>query len=109
MFGRRKKVPDRLQQVVRATHERTLKEQQRIQNRRRAKRDTTYAQCSLTSDHGYTISGIIIDLSDTGARVRFRHHYRLNRFVTVKAGRLRLKRRAEVVWQFGSDAGLKFV
>lgn len=107
MFGGRKKVPDRLQQVVKAQAERAVKVHK--QNRRASVRSNTFAQCSLTSQSGYTVSGIVIDTSPTGVRVRFRHHYRLNRFVLVKASRLHINRRAEVVWQFGSDAGLKFV
>lgn len=107
MFGRRQKTTTRLQQVVEAQKNRPKPVLR--SNRRGSARERTFAQCSITTDYGYTVSGIVIDISDTGARIRFRHHYRLAQHVTLKASRLGLKQRCEVVWQFGSDVGLRFV
>ncbi len=53
--------------------------------------------------------GVVIDVSKTGTRVRFRSRGTLPRIVRVKAFRIGLNRFARVVWQTTFDAGLEFV
>ena len=52
--------------------------------------------------------GIILDVSKTGVRLRFRSRGTLPTIVKIKASRIGLNRFARVVWQSTFDAGLEF-
>jgi len=52
---------------------------------------------------------VLIDLSETGARIRFRTRGMLSGIVNLKASRHQVDRAARVVWKDMYDAGLEFL
>ena len=80
-----------------------------MSNKRRGPRKDLWCVCSVETKGGEIREGVIVDISKTGARIRFRSRGTLPRVVRVKASRLGLKRFARIVWQSAFDAGLEFV
>lgn len=80
-----------------------------MENKRRGPRKDLWCVCSVETKGGEIREGVIVDISKTGARVRFRSRGTLPRVVRVKASRLGLKRFARIIWQSAFDAGLEFV
>ena len=78
-------------------------------NKRRGPRRDLWCVCSVESKGGEKREGVIVDISKTGARIRFRTRGTLPGVVRVKASRIGLKRFARVIWQSTFDAGLEFV
>ncbi|MCR9271011.1 MAG: PilZ domain-containing protein [Henriciella sp.] len=76
---------------------------------RRGPRKGLWCVCSVFSEAGEVREGIILDVSKTGARIRFRSRGSLPRVVKIKASRIGLNRYARVVWQSTFDAGLEFI
>lgn len=76
---------------------------------RRAQRKGVWCVCSVFSQAGAVREGIILDVSETGARIRFRNRGTLPPIVKLKASRIGLNRFSRVVWQTGFDAGLEFI
>ena len=75
----------------------------------RAVRDDTYVECAVSTGPGHLERGIVVDVSETGARIRFYSRWTLPGRVRISAPRLGLDREAEVVWQDFNEAGLKFL
>lgn len=80
----------------------------RGENRRGLRKDL-WCVCSVETKGGEKREGVIIDISKSGARVRFRSRGTLPNVVRIKASRIGLKRFARVIWQSAFDAGLEFV
>ena len=78
-------------------------------NNRRGPRKGVWCVCSIETRGGEVREGVIIDVSKTGARIRFRSRGTLPQVVRIKASRIGLSRFARVVWQSEFDAGLEFV
>ena len=78
-------------------------------NKRRGPRKGIWCVCSIYYEGGEVREGIILDVSKTGARVRFRSRGSLPTIVKIKASRIGLNRFARVVWQSTFDAGLEFI
>jgi len=78
-------------------------------NNRRGARKDLWCVCSVETKGGEIREGVIVDISKSGARIRFRSRGTLPSVVRVKASRIGLKRFARVVWQSTFDAGLEFV
>lgn len=78
-------------------------------NQRRGPRKDLWCVCSVETKGGEVREGVIVDISKTGARVRFRNRGTLPQVVRIKGPRIGLKRFARVVWQSTFDAGLEFV
>ena len=76
--------------------------------RNRAHREAAWATCRVNWPGGAD-SGVLLDVSDTGARVRFNHRPSLPQFVTLQVNVLSLTKNCEVVRTDGVDVGLKFV
>lgn len=76
---------------------------------RRYKRKDAWAVCRVHLGEDAFREGIILDLSDGGARVRFRSRGSLPAYVRLSCSRLGVNREAYVVWQDVFDAGLQFV
>lgn len=76
---------------------------------RRAPRKGVWCVCNIYSQSGAVREGIILDVSASGARIRFRNRGTLPPIVKIKASRIGLNRFARVVWQTAFDAGLEFV
>lgn len=78
-------------------------------NKRRGDRKDLWCICSVETKGGEVREGVIVDISNSGARIRFRSRGMLPRVVRIKASRIGLKRFARVIWQSAFDAGLEFV
>lgn len=77
--------------------------------KRRGERKGIWCVCSVLNEAGQAREGIILDVSKTGVRVRFRSRGTLPRVVKIKASRIGLNRYARVVWQSTFDAGFEFI
>ena len=78
--------------------------------RRAATRENTYADVvAMSETGGYKRRGIVLDLSDTGARVRLEAGDTLVDGMTVKIPRYGIARKAETRWKTRMDVGLEFV
>ncbi len=76
---------------------------------RRMPRKGVWCVCSVYTEGGEAREGIILDVSKTGARIRFRSRGTLPEIVKIKASRIGLNRYARVAWQTTFDAGLEFI
>ncbi len=77
-------------------------------NKRRSARSPRWAECVVTYPGGYRREGVVLDLSATGARVRFRSQSNMPEWVLVTIAKLDIERRAQVVWQTDHECGLHF-
>lgn len=77
--------------------------------RRKAKRQDAWAVCSVISREGHRVDGVMLNLSTSGARVRFRSRSSLPEVVRLSSSRYKVNRLAEVIWQDTYDAGLHFI
>jgi len=69
----------------------------------------TYKVVTVTYPSGYIRKGIVVDLSPTGARLRFSQRGELPPSFELRIEGLSGVRRGDVVWQETHDAGIKFV
>lgn len=76
---------------------------------RETSRKDLWCECSLTAFGAELREAVIIDISQKGARVRFRRRGSLPSTVHIRAARIGLNRTARVAWQTVFDAGLEFV
>lgn len=76
---------------------------------RTSNRVGAYKVASVTYPTGYVRRGVVIDLSPTGARLRFSQRGGLPDTLKVKIAGMAGERRAEVVWQEDTDAGIRFL
>jgi len=107
MFGK-KKAPaissDRLQSAV------SKKDvAPRRVHKSRAPRLDTWADCEITWPLGPTVPGVMVDLSETGARVRFRHRGVMPTEVRIICRRLKIDRMATVVRRDLTEIGVHFI
>ncbi len=72
-------------------------------------RADTWSVGKVTLTGGHIRECVLIDLSETGARIRFRTRGMLSRTVKLKASRHQIDREARVVWKDMYDAGLEFL
>jgi len=72
-------------------------------------RKGVWCVCSVYTEGGAAREGIILDVSKSGARIRFRNRGTLPEIVKIKASRIGLNRFARVAWQTTFDAGLEFI
>lgn len=82
---------------------------ERAEDFARPVRAHVYREATIMMDSGYSRRGIVLDYSDTGLRIRFPTNEALPRFLTVNARSVGLAGRAQVIWQKGSEVGLKLV
>lgn len=75
----------------------------------RAPREAAWATCRVSWGGGQGDAGIVLDISDTGARVRFNHRPSLPQFVHLDIASQSISVEAEVVRIDGTDIGLRFV
>lgn len=74
----------------------------------RAERVSTYADCTVYYAGAYAVSGILVDYSASGARIRFRHRHALPDCVRIVCPRYNIDRDARVVRRLDFDVGLQF-
>lgn len=105
-FG--KKVPP-AERIKAATRERATRTVEKPPYSHRAERVPTYADCQVTFPLNGNERGIVINVSNTGARIRFRHRVSLPDRVIIHIPRFSVKVEAIVVRSDDFDVGLKFV
>lgn len=81
----------------------------KMKDMRRSARKELWCECSLTAQGAELREGVILDISQRGARVRFRRRGSLPDIVQIRAARIGLNRTARVAWQTVFDAGLEFI
>lgn len=77
--------------------------------RPRPARAMVYREASVVFESGYSRKGIVLDYSDRGVRLRFQTNEGLPKYLTLNARAVGLEGIAEVIWQKGSEAGLKIL
>lgn len=68
-----------------------------------------YRVVSVTYPSGYVRKGIVVDLSPTGARLRFSQRGELPDQVELRIEGRAGTQRGEIVWQETHDAGIRFL
>lgn len=81
---------------------------QLIRRRPRADRQSTWATCVLVWEPQGREEGVCIDISETGARIRFRNKVFLPAEFHFVSSKLGLNVRAEAVRQDGYDISIRF-
>lgn len=76
---------------------------------RNTERPATYKVVTVTYPTGYVRKGIVVDISQTGARLRFSQRGGLPERVKLRIEGKPGAFEADVVWQEDSDAGVRFV
>jgi len=106
MFRKKKTSPAISADRIRAV----LGEGTKIVYHPRKERAATWADCEISWDgSGGGEQGILMDISESGARVRFAHRGVMPKRVRIAVPRLGLKRLAEVVRVDETDVGLRFL
>ena len=77
--------------------------------KRHAARKGIWCVCTVSTDATWLREAIILDVSKTGARIRFRSRGQLPSEIRIKASRIGLNRRARIIWQTVFDAGIEFI
>ncbi|MEO0464900.1 MAG: PilZ domain-containing protein [Pseudomonadota bacterium] len=72
-------------------------------------REGAYKVVTVTYPSGYIRKGIVVDLSPTGARIRFSQRGELPGRVSMRIEGMGGYRDAETVWQETHDAGVRFI
>ncbi|GAB5458475.1 MAG: hypothetical protein Hens3KO_15050 [Henriciella sp.] len=78
-------------------------------NDRAVSRREIVCACSLYAESKMIRDAVIVDISQSGARVQFEIKGLLPRYLRVEAINLKLNRRVRVVWQDTQSAGLQFI
>ncbi|MEM8617855.1 MAG: hypothetical protein AAGF20_13090 [Pseudomonadota bacterium] len=78
--------------------------------RRRQARQNTYADVTAASPNGHNKKrGIVLDLSDEGARLRFEFGDGMADGMVLKIPRYRVEKTAIVRWRTRTDVGVEFL
>lgn len=72
-------------------------------------RAMSYKEASVTYPSGYRRSGVILDHSSNGVRMRFPTNERLPEIIMLNAKCVGVSGRARVIWQEQSETGLQLV
>lgn len=103
IFGNRKTGPVDPTRVARVA------EAQTGEDYARPVRAQVYREATVIMESGYSRKGIVLDYTDQGLRIRFPTNETMPRFLTVNARTVGISGRAQVVWQNGSEVGLKLI
>ena len=74
----------------------------------RAPRAETWAVVTAKFQTGEIREGVVVNLSKTGARIRFHTRSAVPGKMIIKCPRYRIHRPARLVWQAGFDIGVQF-
>lgn len=78
--------------------------------RRRARRAKKWAVCIIHFPNGGKLDGVLVDVSDTGARVRFvTNGGHISQHVRLEAPVAGINRAAELVWRDRNEAGFRYL
>lgn len=111
LFGNRKPDgpdPGRIQRTLAQTAV-PIADIPKHENFARSQRAKVYREVTVSYDSGYRRSGIALDFSSAGVRVRFPSKERLPSEVYLHARAVGLEGPARVVWQENSEAGLALI
>ena len=75
----------------------------------RPAREMSYKEASVTYPSGYRRSGVILDHSEDGVRMRFPTNERLPEVIMLNARCVGMSGQVKVVWQEQSEAGLQLI
>lgn len=80
------------------------------EERREADREDVYADAVVQSHYGTCLNrAIILDISKTGARLRFTNNSEIDGVLNIKISRFRIERQAQPVWRSRTDVGIQFI
>ena len=74
----------------------------------RADRENSFMEVQVVTGHGYKRQGVAIDVSSTGARLRFHTSESMPSPIRLKIPKIKMDCEAEVVWHKGVDVGVRF-
>ena len=74
----------------------------------RAERSNSFMEVYVITEYGYKRQGVALDVSDTGARIRFHTSESMPPRIRLKIPKLKIDRSADVVWHKGIDVGVRF-
>lgn len=74
----------------------------------RAGRANSFMEVTVITHHGYKRKGVAIDVSKTGARLRFHTAESMESPIQLKIPKLKMDCAAEIVWHKGVDVGVRF-
>ena len=66
-----------------------------------------YREAYVTYESGYRRKGVVMDFTETGLRIRFPTNERLPAIVGLHARSVGMEGDADVVWQKGTEVGLR--
>lgn len=78
-------------------------------NKRDSERVTVYNQCQIVLPSGERRSARLVDVSETGARLRFMGPSRLPRRFHIHCPENGIDHEAEMIWQGGFEAGIAYI
>lgn len=70
-------------------------------------RAQVYREAYVTYESGYRRKGVVMDVTDTGLRIRFPTNELLPAVVILNARSVGLEGEADIVWQKNTEAGLR--
>ena len=74
----------------------------------RSRRANSFLEVTVITAHGYKRQGVAVDVSKTGARLRFHTAERMAGPIRLKIPRLNLDTVADIAWHKGVDVGVRF-
>lgn len=74
----------------------------------RAGRSNAFMEVTVVTEHGYKRQGVAVDVSDTGARLRFHTSESMPPRIRLKIPKIKLDCDADIVWHRGVDVGVRF-
>lgn len=74
----------------------------------RAGRENAFMEVVVVTEYGYKRQGVAIDVSETGARLRFHTAESMPPRIRLKIPKLKMDCLADIVWHKGVDVGVRF-
>lgn len=74
----------------------------------RAERLNAFMEVYVITEFGYKRQGVALDVSDTGARLRFHTSESMPPRIRLKIPKMKIDCAADVVWHKGIDVGVRF-
>ena len=68
----------------------------------------SFMEAIIITQNAYRKKGVAVDMSETGARLRFHSTEGLTEIVQVKIPLAKVDRSARVVWKDGTDVGVQY-
>ena len=74
----------------------------------RPERQNSFMEVYVITEFGYKRQGVALDVSDTGARLRFHTSESMPTRIRLKIPKMKVDCEADVVWHKGIDVGVRF-